>query len=491
MIHCDQNQPFKMETSTMWLMFSRKTRTTDRNRPRRTSFRPRLEALEDRCLLSGGGLDPTFGTAGLVTTAVGSSARAFAVTTYANEGTANDGKIVAAGDAYSSTGKTNTEYMEVIRYNLDGTLDRTFGGTGEVTGLQGAAWAVQVQPDGKVLAAGVSGGHFALVRYNADGGLDASFGSAGKVITTISKNSSDAGGAVVLQADGKIVVAGVTNPQNTTYEDLALVRYNANGTLDTSFGTGGKVTTRFAAPVVAGFSDSRVNLAIGPNTNPLDTDSGKIVVGAQTHSQPGAVVVRYNTNGALDTGFGTNHTGYVYLSNLSTPAVAVQPDDRIVAAGLVQGTTNGVIGLDRLNATGTLDTTFGSNGVVITSSSPNASYARSVIIQADGKIVVAGDQNNVVTGANSFMVARYNTNGGLDTTFGKSWRRRRSHQGLGQGHLVGVVVRRRRRCPPRRRRRNNDRGGRRRRQHRTGRRRGTQSADRRTRPGPHGGRPRR
>jgi uncharacterized delta-60 repeat protein len=402
----------------MWFMFSRKTRPADRNRPRRTSFRPRLEALEDRYLLSGGVLDPTFGSGGLVTTAVGSSARAFAVATYANEGTANDGKIVAAGDAFSSTGKTNTEYMEVVRYNLDGTPDHTFGGTGEVTGLQGAAWAVQVQPDGKVLAAGVSGGHFAVVRYNADGGLDASFGSAGKVITTISKNSSDAGGAVVLQADGKIVVAGVTNPQNTTYEDLALVRYNATGTLDTSFGTGGKVTTRFPAPVVVGFSDGRVNLAIDPNTNPLDPDSGKIVVGAQTHSQPGTVVVRYNTNGTLDTGFGTNHTGYENLSNLSTPAVAVQSDDRIVAAGLVQGTTNRDIGLDRLNPDGTLDTSFGSNGVVVTSSSPNASYARSVMIQADGKIVVAGDQNNVVTGANSFMVARYNTNGSLDTAFG-------------------------------------------------------------------------
>jgi uncharacterized delta-60 repeat protein len=196
------------------------------------------------------------------------------------------------------------------------------------------------------------------------------------------------------------------------------VRYNANGALDTSFGTAGKVTTRFAAPLVAGFNDSRVNLAIDPNTSPLDPDSGKIVVGAQTHSQPGAVVVRYNTNGTLDTGFGTNHTGYENLSNLSTPAVAVQSDDRIVVAGVVQGTTNSDIGLDRLDPDGTLDTSFGSNGVVVTSSSPSASYARSVMIQADGKIVVAGDQNNVVTGANSFMVARYNTNGSLDTAFG-------------------------------------------------------------------------
>jgi uncharacterized delta-60 repeat protein len=380
------------------------------------SVRPSFEVLEERRLLSGGVLDPTFGTAGLVTTAIGSGSRGLAVATYPNEGTANDGKIVAAGDA--STGRTNTEYMAVVRYNLDGTPDRTFGGTGEVTGLPGAAWAVQVQPDGKVLAAGVSGSHFAVVRYNANGSLDSSFGSTGKVITTISKNSSDAGGALVLQADGKIVVAGVSNPQNTTYEDLALVRYNATGALDTSFGTGGKVTTRFAAPLVAGFNDSRVNLAIDPNTSPLDPDRGKIIVGAQMHSQPGAVVVLYNTNGTLDTGFGPNHIGYVNLSNLSSPAVAVQSDDRIVVAGVVQGTTSNDLGLDRLNPDGTLDTSFGSGGVVVTSSEPNGDAARSVTLQADGKIVVAGDQNNVVTGATSFLVARYNTNGSLDTAFG-------------------------------------------------------------------------
>src|SRR5260370_20517603 len=94
--------------------------------------RVRLEILEHRSLLSGGVLDPTFDSGGLVTTTVGTDSRAFAVATYPNEGTANDGKVVAAGDAYPASVVNKGVYLAVARYNLDGTLGRTFGGTGEV-----------------------------------------------------------------------------------------------------------------------------------------------------------------------------------------------------------------------------------------------------------------------------------------------------------------------------------------------------------------------
>jgi uncharacterized delta-60 repeat protein len=243
------------------------------NAPQR--FRPRLEGMDDRSLPSGGLLDPTFGTGGLVTTAIGSSSGAMAVATYPSAGTANDGKIVAVGYGHPATGKVGDEDMAIARYNLNGTPDPTFGGNGVVLSVPGRAMAVVVQPDGKALAAGTAGGDFIVVRYNANGTPDTSFGSQGQVITTIGRNSNDTGEAMVLQPDGRIVVAGVTNPQNTTYQDLALVRYNANGTLDNSYGTGGKVTTRFAAPVrLAGFSD-RVNLAIDPNTSALDPTAAR------------------------------------------------------------------------------------------------------------------------------------------------------------------------------------------------------------------------
>src|SRR5205085_8459332 len=139
-------------------------------------------------------------------------------------------------------------------------------GTGQVLTTLGRALAVQVQPDGKIVAAGNSGDHFAVVRYNANGTLDTSFGSNGEVITAISKNSADLVEAMVLQADGKILVAGETNPSKTSNWDLALVRYNANGTLDASFGTGGKMTTHFATPLDSHWNPHTVNLTLDPNT---------------------------------------------------------------------------------------------------------------------------------------------------------------------------------------------------------------------------------
>jgi uncharacterized delta-60 repeat protein len=259
-----------------------------------------------------------------------------------------------------------------------------------------------------------------VVRYNPDGTLDASFGSNGKVITGFSRGSNDTGEAMVLQADGKIVVAGETNPTKTTYEDLALVRYNANGTLDTSFGSGGKVTTRFASPLHPSFDPRNVNLALDPNTSPADPNSGKLVVVVQLQAQAGAVVVRYNTNGTLDTTFGTSHAGYVNLGNLTYPALAVQSDDRIVVAGTIINVQDGQgdVGLDRLNADGTLDTSFGTGGIVVTSL-PLGQYAQAVTSQPDGRIVVGGNQYNpFVAGSNALMVARYNINGSLDASFG-------------------------------------------------------------------------
>jgi uncharacterized delta-60 repeat protein len=446
-------------TFTTWLRglrSARDSRAGARNRGRGAPrgagprFRPQLEPMEDRCLLSGGVLDPTFGSGGLVTTAIGSYARAFAVATYPNGGTANDGKIVAAGDVYPSTGNTKTEYMEVVRYNRDGTLDRTFGGSGAVMTMPGAALAVQVQPDGKVVAAGFSGSHYVIARYNADGTLDTTFGSAGKVITNVGKpgaSSSDVATAVVLQADGKIVVAGWTNPTHTTYEDLFLARFYANGTPDASFGRyapGGTFTTRFTAPLEDSYTNSPVTLAIDRGTEPQGPHSGKFVVGCALQTGE-SIVARYTVNGVPDEGgfgVGTGHPGYVMVSGFVNPVrgvrVAVQADDRIAVAGDL---TAGSIGLDRLNPDGSPDTSFGSGGVEVTSPPPNgdAYFARSVMVQADGKIAVAGDQKSNTSGAHSFMVARYNTNGSLDTSFGVNGIATGGNLG-GNGFVGGVAL---------------------------------------------------
>src|SRR5262249_20103687 len=110
----------------MWFSKARKRFGARPTRPR-PSIRLRLEALEDRCLLSGGVLDPTFGSGGTVTTTVGAYSEAFAVATYASQRTANDGKFVAVGFAETGSPRTQTNNVAIARYKLDGTLDHTFG----------------------------------------------------------------------------------------------------------------------------------------------------------------------------------------------------------------------------------------------------------------------------------------------------------------------------------------------------------------------------
>jgi uncharacterized delta-60 repeat protein len=410
---------------------------------RRTrTFQPRLEALEGRCLLSGGVLDPTFGTGGMVKTAIGSAdSAAYAVATYPAVGTANDGKVVVAGYAFGhKKGPVGNEDFAVARYNLDGTPDPSFGGSGTVTTDLGTnldvAQDVAVQPDGKVVVAGYAGSAFAVVRYNTDGSLDTSFGGTsamGKVITQLGgKNGYDRGYSLALQPDGKIVVAGVNAVvvAGISDMDLAVVRYNADGTLDASFGSAGKAIVQFGVPVSYYGNLEYTDLAIDPGSGPLDPNAGKIVIGANLNygSSPALsyAVARLNTNGSLDTGFGGG-TGY---TTFSTPnyftSLAVQPDDRVVLAGSFVGAGTGAgpeLDLARLNPDGTADATFGSGGVML-EPAPTPSYGwggQSVALQADGKIVVAGWMGSNPNPGSNFMVARFNpANGSPDASFGNN-----------------------------------------------------------------------
>ena len=188
-----------------------------------------------------GRLDRSFGGDGKVRTRMGpGSDEAHAVVLQP------DGKIVVAG--YVQTG---SDYdVVLVRYRKNGRLDRTFGGDGKVrtsVGTYALAHALALQPNGKILAAGTVGGapdlRIALFRYRADGSRDRSFGPnrSGRVTTQVGLDFSQAS-AVALQPNGKIVVAGSTRTGADTYE-FALVRYKRDGTLDTGFGVGGKVTT--------------------------------------------------------------------------------------------------------------------------------------------------------------------------------------------------------------------------------------------------------
>src|SRR6266540_155863 len=176
-----------------------------------------------------GDLDPTFGAGGKVTTVFGGDSRAYVLVLQPN------GKLVAAG--------VGPNGFALARYNPDGSLDTSFGAGGKVTTPIGAANALVLQPDGKLVAAGsnnISPSDFVLVRYNPNGSLDTSFGGDGKVTTAIGFGARAF--ALALQPDGKLVAAGMGWTGSTGFES-ALVRYNPDGSLDTSFGAGGKVTT--------------------------------------------------------------------------------------------------------------------------------------------------------------------------------------------------------------------------------------------------------
>jgi len=284
-------------------------------------------------------------------------------------------------------------------------------------GVSAEATSAVVQADGKIVAAGFANldgaDDFALVRYNSNGTLDASFGTGGKVTTDIA-HSPDGAIAIVRQADEKFVVAG--NSYINGHFDFALARYNSNGSLDTTFGTSGRVTTDIGSPY-----EEATAVAVQPD--------GKIVVagGAVFGLFNDFVLVRYNSNGTLDTTFGTGGKVITNLAGVSAQAysVAVQRDGKIVVAGEANVGGGYDFALVRYNSNGTLDASFGSRGQVFTdfgTAQQGFSFAQAsaLALQPDGKIVLAGQA--FLRQDYDFALARYNINGTLDTSFGSGGR---------------------------------------------------------------------
>ncbi len=243
----------------------------------------------------------------------------------------------------------------------------------------------------------------------ADGDLDPTFGNGGKVVTDFS-NSNDWLSRIAVQPDGKIVAIGDTHPSNK----FALARYNPDGTLDATFGNGGKVIT-----VIANVRESAAGLLILPNGKIMI--SGSIALPSSSNSS--FALLRYNSDGSLDTTFGNSGivTTNVGPDDDQAYSLALQSDGKIVAAGrkgiffYPADQRKGNVALARYNSDGSLDATFGNGGVVTTDFGQGLeSYAIALMIQPDGKIVIAGESSY------EFLVARYNPNGSLDNTFGNN-----------------------------------------------------------------------
>ena len=295
-----------------------------------------------------------------------------------------------------------------------GSLDPGFGTGGKVTTAIGSSndigRSIAIQGDGKIVVAGFSNNgsynEIALTRYITTGILDTTFGTGGKVTTGIGSYYCMAN-AVTMQGDGKIVVAGLRS--NGTNDDIALVRYNTAGSLDTTFGIGGIVTT-----AIGTFNEEASSVAIQGN--------GKIVVAGYSYNPTAQfALVRYTNTGALDAGFGiggkvTTAVGGLIDLGLS---MAIQSDGKIIISGASNNGSDNDFALARYDTAGTLDATFGNGGIVITAVGNSDDYGRAVAIQSDGKIVVGGEGSSGSMNSD-FALVRYDTTGHVDTTFGNS-----------------------------------------------------------------------
>ncbi|MCE7923900.1 MAG: T9SS C-terminal target domain-containing protein [Haliscomenobacteraceae bacterium CHB4] len=338
-----------------------------------------------------GAPDLTFGTAGKLTTDIGSGDdQAIAVALQP------DGCIVAAGWTFNGADLD----FALVRYLPDGTADSSFGIAGKQTTDLGASdyiTSVAVQPDGKIVVAGHTNTlgtlDFALARYLPDGTPDGDFGTGGTVITDFFQNN-DWAASVALQADGKIVVAGLAIT-GADY-DFALTRYHPNGSLDDSFGTGGKVTTAFGPS-----DDKGIAVLLQPD--------GKILAGGYLYN--GAhydfALARYDTDGSLDEHFGNagkTVTDFDGEGDLIA-ALALQPDGKIVAAGRSSNGQHYDFALARYLPSGILDNSFGAEGRVVTPVSTGQNSAFAALIQPGGNIVLAGYAYDGP--AEDFALARY------------------------------------------------------------------------------------
>ncbi len=366
-----------------------------------------------------GGLDTDFGNNGTVLTDFtggGDTGRKLLLQ--------DDGKILLGGYALISG---NLDFA-VARYNADGSVDTSFGGgNGKASAPVGSntdgAYDMVLQVDGKIVLAGMSNDgtfyEFAMVRFLSDGSLDSSFGglngdAAGTVTTDIGANT-DTAYAVALQPDGKILLAGTAH--NGVTQDIGLTRYNTDGSLDTSFGGGdGKVTTSLnASGVPEGDSGNQVGYDVA-----VQSDGKILVAGSSSHGgNETFTIVRYNANGTLDTSFGGDGvvSTDIHPGDDRAYTMTLQDDDKILLSGYSSGGPTGKdFALVRYDTDGSLDATFDGDGKVTVPIASSDEEANSVTVQADGKIVAVGLSSTGMFTEN-FQVLRFNSDGSLESNF--------------------------------------------------------------------------
>lgn len=365
-----------------------------------------------------GELDPAFGVGGQLSTDLGGTYDwAYAAALQA------DGQVLAAGVSNAA----GTYDFALVRYTAAGALDPSFGDGGVVTvdfgGSDDRAFALAVGPDGRAVLAGVSdrsgSRDFALTRHNPDGSLDRTFGEDGLVVLPIRPLTTDVARGVVLLPDGGILAAGVTYDDTVSlraHGDFMLARYTPAGRLDPGFGMGGVVTTTFGPESY----DEPYAVALQPD--------GRIVLGGVSNTGGGVgtlfgadnlALARYLPNGLLDPSFGNGGKVAVDAGAMQEQlrALALDPQGRIVAAGLVNGERGGDLLLARFEPDGALDSRFGATrpGLTITDRGTGREGLHAVALEPGGKIVAGG--NIAPRTHTDLAVVRYDPTGHVDPSF--------------------------------------------------------------------------
>ena len=388
-----------------------------------------------------GDLDSSFGNGGQVMTDINKStdiADAVAIQ--------SDGKLVVVGQTYKNNDYTGEDFV-VTRYNSNGTLDTTFGRGGKVRtdfpGLAAVPSSVVIQPDGKIVVAGGAFplftflGDFKVVRYLPNGKLDRSFGEEGIVTSSFPGQGSYAF-AVALQSDGKIIAAGTDfvdfSSEDNSNTDFAIARYNTDGSPDPTFGGGtGQLTTDFD-----GFNDDAFSILI-------QADGRLVAVGSAKNPTNfyDFAATRYLADGTLDTTFGDAgkvRTDFGDHGFDQARSAVLLPDGRIVAAGFAI-TQNGAFqkfAVARYTANGTLDTTFSGDGLTQIDFGSCCQSANKLLLQNDGKIITVG-YANTESSDSDFLLARLTSNGALDQSFGVGGKVRTSFGDLNGGANGGAL----------------------------------------------------
>ncbi len=334
----------------------------------------------------------------------------------------SDGKIVVAGWAYHN----GDQVFAVARYKTDGTLDTTFNTSGSLPGVVNTAignnafaYAVAIQSNGKIVVAGSSsnGGSpavtsFALARYNTDGTLDTGFGSSGIVIQSVPGGDGTDVAYALAIQSDGKIIAAGYSTISSTMT-LAALRFSADGTsVDTTFGPGSN-----GAFIASGLSgDSYANGVA------IQSDSKIVLAGTSSPSgKAQGTVIRLFSDGTLDTSFNSSGITYTGVDGTWATALVLQSDGKIVIGGNYWDSTKSPAAYSfyvaRFTTDGVLDTVFGTSGLTYTAFGSYDDICFALAIQSGDQKIVAGGYSTDGSGYTAFALVRYNTDGSLDTSF--------------------------------------------------------------------------